>query len=53
MPVYPYFFAWPVEERQIGGNTGVHLELVAEEEALPVMRELRLVKPKQDVFLRP
>jgi Protein of unknown function (DUF2846) len=42
-----------VQEGRIGGNTGVRLEFVAEEEALPVLREMRLIKPKQDVFLRP
>jgi hypothetical protein len=42
-----------VQEGRIGGNTGVRLQFVGEDEALPVLRELRLVKPKQDVFLRP
>ena len=35
---------------QVGDNTGVRLEFVAEQEALPVIRELRLVRPKREVF---
>lgn len=42
-----------VQEGRIGGNTGVRIEFVAEGEALPVLREMRLVKPKQEIFLRP
>lgn len=39
-----------VYEGRIGGNTGVRLEFVPEGDALPVLREMRLVKPRQAVF---
>jgi len=42
-----------MREGRIGGNTGIRVESVAEGDALPVLRELRLVKPKQEIFPRP
>ena len=39
-----------VQEGRIGGNTGVSVEFVSEKEALPALREMRLVQPKRDTF---
>jgi len=50
LPIPGTYLFFMQDAGRIGGNTGVRIEFVAEEEALPVIRELRLVKPRQDEF---